>query len=662
MSAYRDYLLSLNPMLYWALDGPDGLIDLSGHGRDAAPHGGVTIGGGAGPGINGEPNASTVCDGVDDYVSRTLTIPDGPFSVSGWFYRTSPRDHNENIVTMVGAFPLELSEPNHTTEVNLNASGWFELGPSGGQNVWHQFVLTGDGGSVMRLYYDGQATGWGYITLPSSFNGATEFWVSSPGGSQPFTGRIAHWSLFDKQLTPEDVYKLGYAATNGSLPGAAYRSSSAFATYLRSLSPAVYLPLNAEGGIRDQSGNWRDGVTGGSVAVGGFADGPPIVGESDTSTDFDGVDDTTVIPYHPAKTGSTRTFVWWSWADDAATSYLLDTSTSPSAGIARDIFGGSGNLNFSPRAIGSDPISWAGAFPPGAWKFNVLVFDDAANTAELFIDGVSAGVQAETEAWTLPGAIGGAVTRLGGNPASGQSWNGKIAHFAILEYGLSAEQVDRLWNLRNSPPVRSSTEDTALIRDLLVFALEPWMTDDLRTYLQTIGDMFAEVEMFVGDTDEGDYGWEALLNPDLCPVQALPYLAQYVGERLPAGISEPLAREWIKDAPNQLRGTNYAIQRAAQRKLTGNRKVTLIERDTATDHLTVVTYAAETPNASGTLADILSVLPADVQLTHTVVTGEVWSQVQSTWATWAAVKAANATWGVVASQQPAGTVFGRPLP
>jgi hypothetical protein len=233
------------------------------------------------------------------------------------------------------------------------------------------------------------------------------------------------------------------------------------------------------------------------------------------------------------------------------------------------------------------------------------------------------------------------------------------------------------------------------IRDDLPLALEPWLTADLQTYAEVIGEMFAGTEMWEGRGE--DDGWSILLDPDRCPAIALPYLAQYVGETLPDGLverDEALAREWIKDAPNQRRGTNYAIFRAAQRKLTGSRLVSIRNRDGQgpwavvddefdswteiestyatwadlmddTDDpnsMLVATYEAETPDPSGTEADIRDVAPWDVDLTYEVRVGEDWSDVDDDYATWADIEAAFPTWNdvyVVLAGEP---TFSRPRP
>lgn len=132
------------------------------------------------------------------------------------------------------------------------------------------------------------------------------------------------------------------------------------------------------------------------------------------------------------------------------------------------------------------------------------------------------------------------------------------------------------------------------IADDLVAAHAPWLTDDLETYLRAVGGMFTEIELYSADSEEFD-GWTILLDVDRCPVKALPYLAQYVGERLPVGLSEDAQRQWIRDAPNQRRGTIQSIVRAAARQLESEHPlVTVIERDGGADKLTVVTYDFQT--------------------------------------------------------------------
>jgi hypothetical protein len=186
--------------------------------------------------------------------------------------------------------------------------------------------------------------------------------------------------------------------------------------------------------------------------------------------------------------------------------------------------------------------------------------------------------------------------------------------------------------------------------DDLVARFEPWLTPDLETYLRAIAGMMSQVELYALDSDDAE-GWTILFDPDLCPVEGLPYLAQYVGEVLRTGATEAEMRTQIKEAPNQQRGTNPSIFAAAQRRLTGAKLVAMTERDGTVDTLTVVTYQDQTPNPNGTQADIMAVLPADVILNYQNLPGQRWSNVKASYATWTALKTANATWGLLASAQ-----------
>jgi hypothetical protein len=168
------------------------------------------------------------------------------------------------------------------------------------------------------------------------------------------------------------------------------------------------------------------------------------------------------------------------------------------------------------------------------------------------------------------------------------------------------------------------------LADDLVAAFAPWLTEDHEVYLRALGGMFAEVEAILYE-DEETVPWEILLDPDRCPATALPYLAQYVGEQLPTGIEERAAREWIKDAPNQRRGTPESIFYAAQRKLTGERAVTLRERTLNgvedDDTIEVNTYTRETPSREAVLQELLTVMPADIVLNYSVLPGQTWADV-----------------------------------
>jgi len=203
------------------------------------------------------------------------------------------------------------------------------------------------------------------------------------------------------------------------------------------------------------------------------------------------------------------------------------------------------------------------------------------------------------------------------------------------------------------PDVMGGIPDTNIGFNL-VEQHEPWITPDLQTYLMAIGSMFWEVELYSEDTEEFE-GWTILLDVDRAPEEALPYLAQYVGERIPDNISEAAKREWIEDAPNQQRGTLGSIVAAARRYLIGERLVTVIERDGGVDKLSVVTYTEQTPDSGLVAAELETVVPADITLTYTVTPGQTWTQLDSIKVDWAEVIADYGSWADVTADTPEGT-------
>jgi len=203
-----------------------------------------------------------------------------------------------------------------------------------------------------------------------------------------------------------------------------------------------------------------------------------------------------------------------------------------------------------------------------------------------------------------------------------------------------------------------------MLGDDLVAALEPWLTPDLEDYVTNVAGMFSEVEEYaapvVGEDEDLD-GWTLLLDPARCPADALPYLAQFVGERLPVGIAEAAGRAWIVDSPNQSRGSLLPVVYATQRSLTGGRAVTVVERDPDFNGITIITYASMTPYPSKVREDILSMLPAGLVLNYQIFDGQNWSSVDFTFAGWDAVDVAYADWSEMFSDAPTYQTFIRPL-
>jgi hypothetical protein len=220
-----------------------------------------------------------------------------------------------------------------------------------------------------------------------------------------------------------------------------------------------------------------------------------------------------------------------------------------------------------------------------------------------------------------------------------------------------------------TPEVLPDDTPEGTVESDLVAAMEPWLTPDLETYVRVIGLMFREIETYVLDEALDPFpgapeptfdpvGWEVMLDPDRAPAKALPYLAQFVGERLPVGLSENDARRWIRDAPNQRRGTVGSIVAAAKRRLIGDRLVTVVEREGGDpEALGVVTYLQETPSEADVRAELAKVVPIDLRLNYRVLQGQTWTNVNANYATWTAVNNEQ-SWGELAATQAGGVIVG----
>lgn len=177
--------------------------------------------------------------------------------------------------------------------------------------------------------------------------------------------------------------------------------------------------------------------------------------------------------------------------------------------------------------------------------------------------------------------------------------------------------------------------------------------DDLQSYAQAVGSMFAEVESFCDDAD-GSLSWSKMFDPTRCPAIALPYLAQWVGEILPVGLSEAQSRQWIEDNPSAMRGTFYGIARGAQRTLDqGSTQTVLLwpahkQDGTADlDYVSMITFADQTPDPSATLASAQSLAPFDVMIDYLCLGETTWSVIDTSFTSWGDVSAWATSWAEV---------------
>jgi hypothetical protein len=142
---------------------------------------------------------------------------------------------------------------------------------------------------------------------------------------------------------------------------------------------------------------------------------------------------------------------------------------------------------------------------------------------------------------------------------------------------------------------------------------------------------------------EGQAGWTILLDPDECPAQFLPYLAQYVGVVVVPEQTEQQLRDEIREPTGWKRGQPEAVRIATRRGLTGENPLVIIhERTPAPGETYIRTLLSQTPNPTATAATIRAALPAGERLSYEAIEGVTVADVSASakWTTVADLAAA----------------------
>lgn len=129
------------------------------------------------------------------------------------------------------------------------------------------------------------------------------------------------------------------------------------------------------------------------------------------------------------------------------------------------------------------------------------------------------------------------------------------------------------------------------------------------------------------DTDT-QLAWQPALDPDTCPADWLPWLAQFPGVTLlPSDLTTDQKRAKIKQAAGFYRGTPRAITEAVRATLTGTQSVTILQQVGGDQWaLTVLTRTAETPDAAAAERAARSQKPAGIILTYVESDDPIWSE------------------------------------
>lgn len=209
-------------------------------------------------------------------------------------------------------------------------------------------------------------------------------------------------------------------------------------------------------------------------------------------------------------------------------------------------------------------------------------------------------------------------------------------------------------DLEEQVPLASFAHD--LYEDLAPLAIydkdNAWA---LAHYVAAIGTMIQDIV----DWSRAPSTWGDIVDPDTAPPEALGWLAQIVGIRLPQQITADEARAIIKRQQNFKRGTPQGIIESIQPLLTGSQHVGIIERADGDPYKIIIsTITSETPDPAA-VAALLSddgpnaVIPAGILWVYGHSTGAMlFGNLRESLLTFTQVKANYANFGVLKTSPP----------
>jgi hypothetical protein len=160
-------------------------------------------------------------DGVDDYITTTLTNPntDWVHSVSMWVY---PIDVSVDSVNGY-MFAIGAEVSNQVSALRFSPDGFQYTRWAGGgarnfngpvtSGRWHHVTLVSPGSTDVQVYLDGRLLGYtsdslAALTLPQNTSLSVGRFAASASYSRPFEGSIANFRLYSKALNAGQVQEL----------------------------------------------------------------------------------------------------------------------------------------------------------------------------------------------------------------------------------------------------------------------------------------------------------------------------------------------------------------------------------------------------------------------------------------------------------------------
>ena len=444
------------PTAYWRLGEPRGQTSTAADATGNRRHGtyrGTTPGA---PGaLETDANTAATFDGVDDDVLvgdlSALDFGTGDFTAEAWIL--TEKNGEETIVGKHdGTAPHWFITVSDDTgyvgriraRINDGAVSRTAYGPQirVDDGVWHHVVVIFDRDWGIRVLVDGlERATQGAMT--SNVSNAAPFRIGWTTHYQPFSGTIDEVALYAHTLSAQQARRHNEAGTE--------------------------LPIPYDGGISPEvgTGYWRLGevagstraVNDGETTIAGTYHGGVRLGatgalleDPDTAPIFDGVDDYVSVADAAALdiTGS-LTLEAWVKTDGAFTRTWQHIAGKGDSAYVLQRNGDTRGAAFTVQSAGT----WYGArgttpIDDGQWHHLVGIYDQAAQTVTLYVDGTEDGrVAGPASLGTNDYAFG-----IGENTqATGRYWKGSIDDVALYPHALPGAHVAVNFEAGSAPDV-----------------------------------------------------------------------------------------------------------------------------------------------------------------------------------------------------------------
>ena len=394
--SYEGFVAGLDCSLLLPLGAADGLIDASGNGRNGTAVGGVTVGGVAGPLMVGDEGA-TDFDGADDRITtaystrRNLcTNPRaGAGATTGWGAGANGFDTFEALASLPTTSGLPTSFP---------AKCFRFVGSTSGDRAEMSLTgLTNGAQYTVVAYVRLTSLSATDVSLRSVTASAGTAWTAVGG---PFTAKSF---TFTASGTTETIrlFQNGSGACEGHMTAVLIEAGSSVGTYFDG------------SGYVDGSGAWVD--------------------SSGVSCGWLGTAHASASDIGCFANGTSRTFMGWAWRDTSSSADTLLGGSAASVMVLLD--SGGNNLSFFPSSAGAGS-TWTSAWPGnGEWVHWALTFNEATDTANLYINGEF--VSAKTNAVQFP--AGAANLQIAARAT--EFFDGKQAWVSVHGRALSSEEI-----------------------------------------------------------------------------------------------------------------------------------------------------------------------------------------------------------------------------